>query len=112
MFDLYFAVDEDRLGIYKSFFKNYEDHLSFHIQVTGVDTQEEKPKGKAKLYLQINQPPRPGRCLLSSTTGLAMLTIFKMDFLGWFDPENHKIRDYSIYSECVYYYFLSFFFTF
>lgn len=96
---MYFTVDEDRLGIFKTFFEKYKAYLSFHIQVTGIDTQEEKPNGNAKLYVHINRPPKPGRCLLSNTVGIAMISVFQMEFLGWTDPEKHKIRDYSIYSK-------------
>lgn len=66
-----------------------------------MGTEGERPKGSAKLYIRLNKPPNPGTCKLSGTTGLATVSIFKMEFSGWTDPEKEPLRDYSVYSKLV-----------
>ncbi|GBN42663.1 hypothetical protein AVEN_149217-1, partial [Araneus ventricosus] len=91
------SVDEERLGINRTFFKAFREHLSFHIVVTGTDVESDRPKGVAKLYVRVNMPPSPGSCRLSRNSGVATVTIFRMDFDGWSDPEGEELRDFSIY---------------
>ncbi|GFT56498.1 REJ domain-containing protein, partial [Nephila pilipes] len=92
-------IDEDRLGINKTFFKANQKFQSFHIKVTGTDMDDDRPKGVAKLYIRTNIPPKPGSCTINSKTGMATITIFKLDFEGWSDPDGQDLRDFSVYSK-------------
>ncbi|XP_035210183.1 uncharacterized protein LOC118184588 [Stegodyphus dumicola] len=91
------VIDEDRLGINRTFFQHFHDFKYFHVQVTGIDTIEDRPKGVAKLHLKINNSPKPGLCVSPLMTGLAMIGIFRIEFVNWTDPDKHTLVDYSLY---------------
>nr|XP_042904172.1 uncharacterized protein LOC107445474 [Parasteatoda tepidariorum] len=92
------VIDEDRLGINRTLFLTHGQYRSFHVQVRASDSKnKERAKGVAKLYLHINKPPNPGTCTLSNNAGLAMITIFNIEFNGFKDPDNHALTDYSVY---------------
>ncbi|XP_054724298.1 location of vulva defective 1-like [Uloborus diversus] len=88
-------VDKNRLGINQTFFSRFQQYKHFHIQVIG--SVAGRPQGVAKLYIQLNNPPEGGECVLRDIVGHAMITVFQLEFKNWRDPEDHRIRDYSVY---------------
>lgn len=87
------------MGLNQSLFVANPDTKIFLVEVEGSLPDPDVPKGVSSIFLIINNPPDKGDCKISTTSGIALIDTFTIEFSNWDDKDGHYIADYSIYGE-------------